>query len=76
MKCVRAEIDRNGKVSLEFIGFQGEECTEERGRLQEALEALGVALDPERIRRKSSAEMATEVSTAERPRGEELGRRT
>lgn len=67
MKRLRAEVETDGSVSLDFIGFRGEQCTEERARLQEALKAVGVLLEPESIHKKSAQQIEAEAP-ASKPR--------
>lgn len=66
MKEIRAEIDSNGNVGLDFIGFSGEDCTQERERLRRVLLSLGVALHPKRIDRKSAPQISHEIPQTER----------
>lgn len=70
---MRAEIGADGAVSIEFVGFEGELCAEERDRLRGALEALGILIEPERIKRKSPQQIASEVSTSTQGPRSELG---
>ena len=53
MRKIKAEINPNGKLSLEFIGFVGEECTEEQQRLRKIMLDFGVTLEPEKITKKT-----------------------
>jgi len=55
------EIDEKGDVKIEFVGFPGNSCSEERERIREILLGLGVELDPEEIQRKSSEQIAREL---------------
>lgn len=60
MRKIEAEIDLAGKLCLEFIGFAGEDCEEERERLRRVLVESGVALKLEQIKRKSSSQILEE----------------
>jgi hypothetical protein len=62
MKKVKAEIGKNGKVSIEFIGFKGEECTDERERLRKVMLDFGVMLEPKKIEKKTAQQIAREVA--------------
>ena len=61
MRKIKAEINPNGKLSLEFIGFIGEECTEERQRLRKVMVDFGVTLEPEKIAKKTAQQIAMET---------------
>ena len=65
MKKVKAEISRNGKVSIEFIGFRGEECADERERLRKIMLDFGIMLEPKRIEKKTAQQIAREVAFSE-----------
>lgn len=60
MKKIEAEIDLAGKLCLEFVGFAGEDCEEERERLRKVLVESGVALRLEQVKRKSSSQILEE----------------
>jgi len=65
MKKVKAKISRNGEVSIEFIGFRGEECTDERERLRKILLDFGIVLEPKRIEKKTAKQIASEIASSE-----------
>lgn len=69
MRKVKAEIDRHGKVNIEFIGFKGDECTDERERLRKVMLDFGVMLDPEKIQKKTALQISREVATEHRKEG-------
>ncbi|MEM2941652.1 MAG: hypothetical protein QW304_08925 [Thermoproteota archaeon] len=62
MKAIRTEISKGGRVKIEFIGFPGNSCSQERERLREVLISLGLELDPGGIQRKSDMQIAEELS--------------
>jgi len=66
MKKVKAEVSPNGKVSLEFVGFAGEGCTEERQRLRKILLDLGLVLELEKITKKTFQQIAIETNETEK----------
>ena len=66
MKQIKAEIGIKGAVSLEFVGFAGEECTEAREQLRKVLLGLGVMLDPQEVRKKSPSQISEELSEPSR----------
>lgn len=65
MKRIKAQVDKEGKISLEFIGFPGRECVENRKRLQDILLYYGVELKPLEIKEKSISEISQEISKGE-----------
>lgn len=75
MKKLKVEVDPKGTVNLEFSGFKGEECTEERERLRRALLDLGVMLETEKIEKKSPEQLASEI-TATKDKQARLGHET
>lgn len=66
MRRIEAEISLMGKLRLEFVGFAGEKCEEERERLRKILLDSGVALRPEQIRKKSTAQILEEMASNEK----------
>lgn len=74
MRGIMAKIDRNGKVSIEFIGFVGGECSEERERLQKIMVDFGVMLETERITKKTIQQISKEVAGSEEKTGTTLRR--
>jgi hypothetical protein len=65
MRKIRAEISRGGEVSIEFIGFKGEECADERERLRKVMSDFGIMLEPIKIKKKTVQQMAREVVLSE-----------
>lgn len=49
---------------MEFVGFAGEECEEERERLREILVGLGVMLRPEQIKKKPTTQILEEIEAS------------
>jgi len=45
MKNIKITINENGKVKIEYSGFQGSECFIEAKKLYEQLKALGVDVE-------------------------------
>lgn len=70
MRKIKAEINTKGKLSLEFIGFVGEECREERERLRKIMVDFGVMLEPEKITKKSTQEITLETKVTEQKKRE------
>jgi hypothetical protein len=68
MKKVEAVVSRDGEVSIEFIGFKGEECTDERERLRKVMLDFGIMLDPKKIEKKTAQQIAREVAFGEETR--------
>ena len=66
MRKVKVEINPNGRVSLEFIGFVGEECKEERERLRRIMLEFGVMLESEKITKKTAQQTAIESDVTEK----------
>jgi hypothetical protein len=70
MREVRAEIDKDGRVSIEFTGFVGDECVEERERLRKILLDFGVIIEAREIRKKSEYQLLGETGSIKRRAGE------
>jgi len=66
MRKIRAEIKANGKTSLDFIGFVGEQCTEEEERIRKAMLDLGVMLEPKRIKIKTDRQIGEEIKHSQK----------
>jgi len=73
MKQVKAEINKDGKIRIEFIGFRGNECVEERERLRKIMQDLGVILEVKEIRRKTEQEILSELKLSGEKTRERLG---
>jgi len=69
MRGIMAKIGRDGKVSIEFIGFVGEECSEERERLRKIMVDFGVMLEIERITKKRIQQISKELAGNEEKTG-------
>jgi acetate kinase len=65
LKKITAKIRPNGRIIIEFTGFVGEECMEERQRFARTLMEFGLMLDTEKIERKSARQIAKEISRGE-----------
>lgn len=60
MKSVRVEIGREGRVSVDFVGYVSDECTQHRETLRKVLVSFGVDLEAERIVKKTAHQIALE----------------
>ena len=60
MPVTRILVDRNGRIVIEGIGYQGDECLTDLRIIAEALARLGVKLDVETHQRKQEAYTALE----------------
>jgi len=69
MRGIKAKINKNGKVYIEFIGFVGEECSDERERLRKIMLDFGVMLEKERITKKTIQQISKEVAGSEKKMG-------
>lgn len=69
MRGIIAEIGKNGKVKIEFIGFVGEECSDERERLRKIMLDFGVTLETERITKKTNEQISKEIAGSEEKTG-------
>jgi hypothetical protein len=45
MKTIKVIIDKDGKVKIEYNGFQGDQCFLEAKKLYEQLKSLGVNVE-------------------------------
>jgi hypothetical protein len=73
MREVKAEIDKSGKVRIEFIGFRGDECAEERERIRKIMQDLGVTLEIKEVRKKTAQEILGELRLSGEKTRERLG---
>jgi hypothetical protein len=74
MREVKAEIDKSGKVRIEFIGFEGDECIEECERLRKIMHDLGVILEVIEVKEKTPQQILNEIRRlSEKKAGERLG---
>lgn len=62
MKKITARIGPSGRIVLEFTGFVGDECMEERQRLARTLVEFGLMLDTEKLERKDARQIALETN--------------
>lgn len=65
---MRVTVDRQGEVHVDLIGYRGDACQTEEERLRDVLASLGLAVQVDGERAKSSAETAAEVRALSRPR--------
>jgi|FaiFalFF_MnMetaG_3_1042247.scaffolds.fasta_scaffold02470_4 hypothetical protein len=72
MREVKAKIDKDGKVSIEFTGFIGDECVEEREQLRKILLDLGVVIEAREIRKKSERQLLGETGSIKRRAEEKI----
>lgn len=70
MKKVVVEINEQGEIKIEFVGFVGSACSDERERIKKILLGWGIDLTPKEIRKKTPEQIASEVK-----RGEQLTRK-
>lgn len=63
---VEVEITSEGKLHLEFIGFPGEECFDEAGKIQKLLAGLGVHVNVDDIERKPGGQIEAEIGLDEK----------
>lgn len=62
MRTIKVSIDTGGKTKVEFAGFTGDACSDERERLEKILTAFGVDLQVVEVERKPSGQIAAEIS--------------
>lgn len=62
MRTIKVSIDTGGKTKVEFVGFIGDACSDERERLEKVLTAFGVDLQVVELKRKPSGQIAAEIS--------------
>jgi len=74
MRSIVAKIDKNGKVHIEFIGFVGEECSDEREQLRKVMLDFGVMLETEKITKKTIQQISKEIAGSEEEIGITFGR--
>jgi len=55
VKEVKIIIDKNGKITIDFNGFVGDDCFKEREKLQKLLRKYGLEIDIEHEERKPEA---------------------
>lgn len=70
---IEVTVDRQGRLTVNFVGFRGTECEEEAEALRRALRSLGLAVLPLQVVAKTEEEMRAEIREAE-AREELLGR--
>jgi acetate kinase len=76
LKKITARVGPNGRIVLEFTGFIGEECMEERQRFAKTLVEFGLMLDTEKLERKNARQIALETSMDEQGRTSRTSMRT
>jgi len=67
---VKAKVNRKGKLSLEFIGFTGDDCVAEREKLKAQMLSLGVPLVPDKVVEKTRQQTIDEAKNARASRAE------
>lgn len=58
---IKTRIETDGKFEVDFIGFIGEECTDERERLRKILIDSGVETHPEKIIKKHLHQISSDA---------------
>jgi len=59
MPATRIIIGRDGKITIEGVGYIGEQCLLDLQRLIETLKLLGVEIKIEHLQKKPEAEIST-----------------
>ena len=59
-RSVQVNVDPNGEINVEFIGYLGEACAVEEERLRQTFATFGLTTDVRGSRQKGEAEQATE----------------
>jgi len=62
---VEVTVDRQGRLTVNFIGFRGTECEEEAAALRRALRAIGLIAGPVEVVYKSEEELLQETREPE-----------
>lgn len=70
MRRIEVTVDRQGRITANFIGFRGNECEDEAEALRRALRSLGLVALPFQVLRKSEEEIVAETREPEETRGE------
>lgn len=55
------KVDRQGRITADFVGFRGSECEDEAEALRHVLRSLGLIALPLQVVRKSEEEMLVEA---------------
>lgn len=58
---IEVTVDRHGRITVDFIGFQGKECEDEAEMLRRALRSMGLVALPLQVSFKSEEQMAGEA---------------
>jgi len=69
---IEVTVDRQGRITANFVGFRGSECEDEAEALRRALRSLGLVALPLHVVHKSEEEMLAETRE---PEGAEEGLR-
>lgn len=62
---IEVSVDRQGRITANFVGFQGKECEDEAEALRRALRSLGLVALPLHVTPKSEEEMVEETREPE-----------
>ncbi|MEW6547725.1 MAG: hypothetical protein AB1446_12595 [Bacillota bacterium] len=65
---IQVTVDRQGRITVDFIGFLGKECEDEAEMLRRALRSMGLVALPLQVRMKSEEETAAETREPEEER--------
>ncbi|QUL98772.1 MAG: DUF2997 domain-containing protein [Candidatus Fermentithermobacillus carboniphilus] len=65
---IDVEIGRNGEIKVEYSGFEGETCFEEKEALEKALKEMGLWAIPITIVRKTSSQISDEIGMEQEKR--------
>lgn len=68
VRKIEVTVDRQGRITANFIGFRGNECEDEAETLRRALRSLGLVALPLQVMRKSEEEIGQETGEAEEER--------
>jgi hypothetical protein len=70
VRRIEVTVDRQGRITANFIGFRGNECEDEAEALRRALRSVGLVALPLHVLRKSEEEIVEETREPEEAREE------
>ncbi len=63
---IEVEVGKDGRIKMDFSGFEGETCFDEAEALQKALKELGLWAIPVTVTPKPSARIEEEIGAEQR----------
>jgi hypothetical protein len=62
MKTIMAQVGADGKITLDFSGFEGKACETEEAGIRALLGRMGVATDEEFKRKEAEANVGQQIN--------------